>query len=104
MSPKAEEALYRVEIILNKAILEDLLDLWSLHERFAFYTAVPDVLGSGSSGQRLGDGVWPELNSLVVLYVPKSHLAQLRQDLRHIKAKFPNEGLIAHRSRVKRLV
>lgn len=87
--------LIRVEIIGNHSLEEDLMD----RLRTAFpdlkYTLVPSVQGGGTSGQRLGDGVWPEENFLLVLYLPEEDVGTVKGFLDEVRRLFPDEGLKA---------
>lgn len=83
----------RLEIVGNQSLLEDLLEALGQVSRPLEYTLVPGVQGAGSSGERLGDGVWPELNFQMVIYLDPELRAAALESVRGIKTLFPLEGL-----------
>lgn len=83
----------RTEIILNRAVEEDLLE--ELHEANAAarHTRIPGVHGVGSSGERRGDHVWPEENVLFLVYGDQQSAQKIFSAVQKLKARFPNEGI-----------
>jgi len=45
------------------------------------YTEVPEVLGMGHSGMRLGSGAYPKTSTLVFTVVPREKVAVIRRGL-----------------------
>jgi len=45
------------------------------------YTEVPEVLGMGRSGMRLGSGAYPKTSTLVFTVVPEEKVAEIRRGL-----------------------
>lgn len=85
----------RLEIVGNQSLLEDLLESLAQVCQPLEYTLVPGVQGGGSSGERLGDGVWPELNFQLVVYLSPERKVPALEAVREIKQLFPLEGLKA---------
>ncbi|HDQ14504.1 MAG TPA: hypothetical protein ENN41_06795 [Sediminispirochaeta sp.] len=83
----------RFEIVCNQAVESDLLDL--LPEEIS-YTLIPAVLGRGRQGVRRGDAVWPERNSMVIIYTDQEEQSEsIVRVLRALKKNFPQEGIKA---------
>ncbi len=85
----------RVEIVGNHAVEEDLIEHLEDSLPNLRYTLVGDVQGAGSCGKRLGDGVWPELNFLLILYLSQDEAFLALGSVREVKRTYPNEGLKA---------
>lgn len=83
----------RVEIIGNKAIEEDLFDVFKKMDIVKQYTKIPTVLGVGSSGPRQGDQVWPEENFLLIIYCDETEADKIMTALKEVKSYFRDEGL-----------
>ncbi len=60
--------LVRVEIIANRSVEEDLLEQFSL-QSIDYRTVISPVHGVGECGPCLGDNIWPEENSYILLFV-----------------------------------
>ncbi len=59
------------------------------------YTLVSEAKGDGLSGPRMGTHVWPEENSLFILYVEENMLEKLRCIIRTMRKKHPSNGISA---------
>lgn len=85
--------MMRTEIILNRAVEEDLLEEFHEANVAVRHTRIPGVHGVGSSGERRGDHVWPEENVLFLIYGDRESAERLVSAVRKLKARFPNEGI-----------
>ncbi len=83
----------RTEIILNRAIEEDLMERLAHHAVAERYTVFVGVQGVGSSGERRGDHVWPEENIVVLFYLPEEESSRVLEAVRELKRQFPHEGI-----------
>ena len=84
----------RFEIITNRSVESDLLDLIDEAYPGNYYSLVPGTLGRGRQGVRQGDEVWPEKNSLVIIYTETDD--KRKAVIRAVKAAkkhFPREGI-----------
>lgn len=87
------EYTYRVEIISNQSIQDDLLELLEQEIPDIEYTILPDVQGCGRSSRKLGDTVWPEMNLCVFAYTDFEGAKKIKAILQALKKKFPQEGI-----------
>ncbi|MFA6505154.1 MAG: PG0541 family transporter-associated protein [Treponemataceae bacterium] len=83
----------RVELIANRSVEEDLMDAFSSVGVFKQYTKFPVVHGIGGSGPRMGDGVWPEENFVLVCYCDEVESRRIAEIVAGVKKRFPDEGV-----------
>lgn len=87
------EAMVRVEIIANKSVQEDLIDVLEAAVPGIYYTIFPEVRGKGRQGTRKGDDIWPELNCMVLVFCGKETAERIEKAVCHVKDAFPREGI-----------
>lgn len=85
--------MYRVEIISNKSVQEDITDALEVNVPSILYTIIPLAYGHGGSDYKLGNPTWPETNFVLVSYVQDSEIKKVRQVIAAVKEKFKNEGI-----------
>ena len=85
----------RIEIIMDQTV-EDIF-LERIHEACekTAYTLVRGALGNGESGPRMGTAVWPEENSLFVIYSDEEGIEGIRKILAEMRENHPNNGISA---------
>lgn len=95
----------KVEIIVNKAIEEDIIEVLEAHGYGENFTFISPVFGRGHHGRRERSAVWPEENILFHIEVEEEVLHAFSEDLKRLKQAFPREGMrvYIHRN-IERLV
>ena len=85
----------RLEIIMDQTI-EDIF-LEHLYRKLpeAAFSLHRETLGNGASGPRMGTAVWPEENSLFVIYSAQRETDIVRSILREMRDAHPDNGLAA---------
>jgi hypothetical protein len=85
----------RLEIIMDQTI-EDIF-LEHLHRELpeAPFSLHRETLGNGASGPRMGTAVWPEENSLFVIYTGQRETESISAILREMKSAHPGNGIAA---------
>lgn len=85
--------MYRIEIISNKSVQEEIE--MSLEQNVAdfYYTTIPLVYGRGGENRKLGTATWPETNFALVSYIEDKDYEMVKKVVSAIKAKFPGEGI-----------
>ncbi|MFW5695084.1 MAG: PG0541 family transporter-associated protein [Alkalispirochaeta sp.] len=83
----------RVEVIANRSIQEDFLELLEAAEVGQHYTLLPEVQGVGHAGPRRGDHIWPEENFVFVTYVGEEEARAVREQVEAVRSQFPTEGI-----------
>lgn len=83
----------RIDMIINKAVEENILEELSLLELDGHYTLTTPVHGVGGSGPRMGSATWPEENSHILMIIPDEQLPSVRSAFTAVKQRFPNMGM-----------
>jgi hypothetical protein len=84
---------YRVEIVGNRSVQEDLVDLLDGERVGRQRTLFPEAQGVGRAGERRGDHVWPEENFVMVIYCDEAEARTLVRIVSALHGRFPDEGL-----------
>lgn len=84
---------FRVEIIANQSVQEELAEAIEAADGPLFYTFLPAVQGRGRQQKKLGNDTWPELNCIYILYTDTRGLAALKEIVGDLKSRFPREGI-----------
>lgn len=84
---------YRVEIISNQSVQDDVVELLEEEIPGIEYTILPDVQGKGNKSKKLGDTTWPEMNFVLFSYVDEDSAKKIKAIIQALKQKFPNEGI-----------
>lgn len=84
----------RYEIVVNRSVEHDLIELLDQAKKGIHYSIFPQVFGRGRQGHRSGDAVWPETNiSLVVYTEDETDGEAVIRAVRALKKLFPAEGI-----------
>jgi len=83
----------RIEIIANRSIEEDMFEAFGKAGIAQHYTKIPIVLGTGNSGPRMGDHIWPEENFMLIVYCEDEEADAIREELGKLKDFFQSEGI-----------
>ena len=85
--------LVRVEIISSQALDEDFDEEFKLNNVGKKFTKVSSVMGAGFSIPRLGNEVWPQLNSMYIIYCSKEEANALAKIVIKLRKLYPTEGI-----------
>ncbi|MGN0728736.1 PG0541 family transporter-associated protein [Treponema sp.] len=85
--------MYRIEIISNKSVEEDIIQALELYVPGILYTTFPLAYGRGGDDRKLGNTTWPEKNFVLVSYIEDDELQKIRSVIRAVKQKFKSEGI-----------
>jgi hypothetical protein len=91
--PAGEKSMYRIEIIANNSVQDNILEAFQEEGAGKNYTLYTSVLGVGSSGPRMGDAIWPEENFALVVWCEKEEAEGLARAVAAVKKRFPGEGV-----------
>ncbi len=61
--------MYRIEIISNKSVEEDITQALEQYIPGILYTVIPLAYGRGKSSYKLGTTTWPETNFVLTSYI-----------------------------------
>lgn len=82
----------RIEIIFSQAVEEDL-DLLLSTKGIKKYTKIPGVMGQGESIPKMGDSIWPQLNTIFIIYCNEEELEVLKTIITDLRNAYPMEGI-----------
>jgi len=85
--------MYRIEIIANHSVEENILETLKEHGVGKHYTLYPSVHGIGKSGPRMGDSVWPEENFALIIWCEEQEAQDIDRAVAKVKEKYPDEGI-----------
>lgn len=83
----------RVEIVINYALETDLLDAFRENGVGTKYTSVSNVTGRGESDPKMGDAVWPQVNSIFVIVCEEPELEVLKKIILDLRNLYPKDGI-----------
>ena len=84
---------YRIEIISNQSVQEDIIELLEQEISEIEYTVIPVVHGKGIKAKKLGTTTWPEQNFVLFAYVSRENALKIKAIVNAVKDKFPDEGI-----------
>ncbi len=84
---------FRVEIICSQALEEDFSEEFEKNKVAKHYTKISPVMGSGYSNPHLGDAVWPQLNTLYIIYCSQEDAEKIKQIVIKLRKLFVTEGI-----------
>ncbi len=85
--------MYRVEIIANKSVEEDISETLEAYIPNILYTIIPLAYGKGKLNRKMGTTSWPETNFVMVSYIEDDDLCKIKAVVKAIKEKFKDEGI-----------
>ena len=88
-----EETNYRIEIIANQSVQEDITELLDQEIPEIQYTVIPTVQGRGAHSKKLGSTTWPEQNFVLFAYLSRNDAKKAKAVISAVKQKFASEGI-----------
>ncbi|MBQ9626035.1 MAG: hypothetical protein IJR40_02560, partial [Treponema sp.] len=83
--------MYRVEIIANQSVQDDIIETLEENIPGFLYTLSPLVHGRGKAGYKLGTSSWPEVNFALFAYIEKKDAGKVKAIIKAVKKQFPDE-------------
>lgn len=84
---------YRIEIISNQSVQDDIIELLEQEISEIEYTVIPGVDGKGLHSRKLGSSTWPEQNFVLFAYLSHENALKAKIVIENVKKRFPNEGI-----------
>ena len=84
---------YRVEIISNQSVMDDITELLENEIPDFEYTMIAGCQGKGRKSKKIGDTVWPEMNFILFAYVSTENAKKIKELVKQLCVKFPKEGI-----------
>ncbi len=88
-----ENINYRIEVIANQSVQEEVTELLEQEIPEVQYTLIPTVQGRGLHSKKLGNTTWPEQNFVLFAYVTKEDAVKVKAIISAVKQKFSTEGI-----------
>ena len=85
--------MYRIEIVSNQSVQEDVIELLEQEIPEIEYTVIPTVYGRGIKSKKLGTSTWPEQNFVLFSYVELDAARKAKAIIQALCKKFPGEGI-----------
>ncbi|AHH08101.1 hypothetical protein baBA2_000135 [Borrelia anserina] len=90
--------MYRAEIISNLSLELDLHEYMNKIEKdlgeCIYYSKIYNVHGKGRTGEKQGNGIWPEENFILVIYTDKLDVIErLKNAVEILRQECPTEGI-----------
>jgi hypothetical protein len=89
----SEEKLVRVDLIFSAALEEDLFAGFEKLGIVKKYTKIPSVYGTGCSTPKLGDPIWPQVNTMVIVFCTKEEAEKIVSVVAKVRKMYPVEGV-----------
>lgn len=83
----------RVEIITSQALDEDFTEMFQKYRVGLRFTKINPVMGAGCSNPHLGDSVWPQLNTMYIIYCSPEDSEVIKQIVKDLRQLYPTEGI-----------
>ena len=88
-----KKAFYRCEIIANMSVEEDITELLEAEIESIQYTVAEQIYGRGLKSRKLGNTVWAETNFVLITYIEKEELENVKRVVESVKEKFRTEEI-----------
>lgn len=88
-----ETPKFRVEIVCSQALDEDFDEEFKNNNVAKHFTKISNVMGAGFSNPHLGDAVWPQLNSMYVIYCNKDEAEKICSIVLKLRKLYRTEGI-----------
>lgn len=83
----------RMEIIFSQSIDEDFVQKCAEKDVGKFFTKIPAVLGHGFSEPKMGDGIWPQLNTMYIIFCTGDEEKIILSILEDLRKEYIGEGI-----------
>lgn len=89
----ANKNLVRVELIFSQAVEEDFFESFRKEQIVYNYSKIDNVTGSGYSNPKMGDGIWPQLNEMLIIYCSNEEAEKIVKIVEDLRSHYPAEGI-----------
>lgn len=83
----------RIEIIFCQSIDDDFMNICIEKKIATHFTKIPNVFGKGESIPKMGDPVWPQLNTIYIIYCTNEDCEQIKSIIYDLRIQYPTEGI-----------
>ncbi len=83
----------KIEIICSEALEEDFTEHFENAKVGKFYTKITKVQGAGYNNPHLGDAIWPQLNTMYIIYCTEEEAVKIVEIVRNLRKVYVTEGI-----------
>lgn len=84
---------FRIEIICSQALEEDFAEEFENNNVAKMFTKIDNVKGAGYNNPHLGDAVWPQLNTMYIIYCNKEDAKKIASIVFKLRKLYKTEGI-----------
>lgn len=89
----------KLELIFSSALEEDFTEEFQKIGIGKFYTKIPNIMGSGYNNPHLGDNIWPQLNTMLIIYCSEEEAEKIKQIVFKLRKLYETEGIACFESK-----
>jgi len=89
----SERTLVRLDLMFTQAMEEDILEEFDKYQVGQNYSKTSNVIGKGCSNPKMGDSIWPQLNSMYVIFCSMEEAQIIRRIVIDLRLRYPMEGI-----------
>ena len=93
----------RLEVILSQAIQNDFLSDINFAVPDIKYTQIADASGRGFTIPKLGDAIWPQLNTIFVIYCTEEESNKVLAVVKRLRERYADEGAACFKSEAEEM-
>ena len=90
--------MWRIELIFSQAMDEDFIEAFK-KKQVKNYTKLPAVQGTGYSIPKLGNEIWPQLNTMMILYCTGEESQKVKNIVADLRRRYVGEGIACYISK-----
>ena len=83
----------RLEIIFSQSIDEDFIQKCAQKDVGKHYTKIPSVLGCGYSDPKMGNEIWPQFNTMYIIYCSEDEEKIIVSIIEELRKEYVGEGI-----------
>lgn len=92
--------MQRIELIFSQAMEEDFVEAFK-KRMIRNYTEIPSLIGTGYSTPKLGNEIWPQLNTMMILFCTDEETEKVKDIVRDLRKRYAGEGIACYISKAR---
>ena len=97
----------RVDVFLSQAIKDDFIEYYTemctAENVKCKFTMIDNVMGQGNTNPKMGDAIWPQLNTQFIIFCDDALVKKISQIMTRLNTEYIGEGAAAFVSDVAEL-
>lgn len=83
----------RMDIIFSQSIDDDFMLMCKKNNIAQHFTKIPTVYGQGFSVPKMGDNIWPQVNTMYIVFCEETEVNQIKQVIDELREIYKGEGI-----------